>query len=793
MSIAKFLVVCGGSGEYLLGKRQILGLRGELQIDVKKELDATRTRLKGAVVDQITTVNLAEKVGNVLTLFTKNEETANRLNWDETARKTADAIAHAWIKNSALGDGMAQSAAIGGLAVNAKTTHDYLVKQLQELLQPAQPGEDLEFWIVSSVAGGTGEGIHRAVAENIMEVCKSRGNQEVKIRFIRIGGGTYASCNKNRKLDPTVLALAADAIFATEMKEKFKEAAATISWFYLDFPDYGAGPEIKKARGSVIDLGCKAVMQDQLTDVIVKDEVNANIIICRVGYWGKEYNENNLLWASLDGLETKINQFMNPDDTALTDGKEPPFTLGDFEERCKNLTDSSFLETKIDEGWQLPGFYMPKKFDELAEYLTRCEKSLQDLLGVFSSNVFSSFYKLQKQGGQVINEIPFVSETTAKDPGTIPWFDKVRNAQSIKAWSMKMLGIRWINPPQKSRSPWVLESGLLNSLFKKHKECDKAFSLAMIKNSTVKANDLVKNLMGFASLLNQVRLIRDQLSNSLNLLTGSMADTVKLKEYALEIKKGLPQRIAEGGAPIVVADLDEVLDQLNNATWFQLMYEMVTKKSPDVFKVEAARGGNGLTETGLKEVLQLKSTDNIQSILDELKNHVGKMMLVQENGQPIIVEGQWFGGHDPASAKLGGFNYRMLPKLSFPLEESKISNIKLIKTPFGMLGLNVLAFEGVTVAFKTDEITSHVFLTEPYVNSLKDFIKDEEWNVPITRGDDCHRLEIACGTVIGEPLAEEVLLRAGLSEVEINKLREYLVIKKISGDATNKMQDKPVS
>ena len=176
----RFLIVCGGSGSRLLGQRRVLGVSGELHVDVSSEIKA-RPEDPNSIA-----VRLDEQIGTVQKLLEDMERrlpkpeaqqespSKSELLAQQSRRSTyvhnaimhpAD-VAHArflanyYPSTGFLRDGLAQAPAIGGAAIRHTRNMKELANKLRQMtthfatnVSEANP---LDVWIVSSTAGGTG-------------------------------------------------------------------------------------------------------------------------------------------------------------------------------------------------------------------------------------------------------------------------------------------------------------------------------------------------------------------------------------------------------------------------------------------------------------------------------------------------------------------------------------------------------------------------------------------------------------------------------------------------------------
>ena len=227
----RILIVCGGSGVALLGQRPVLGMSGEIYIDVSAE--TAQTRELRAMDTNSLAVELDSRIGIAGALFDQMRKYLDEIPEEEKhvfsylrssivdpAAQRHFEILHTYSQaGMALQYGFAQSPAIGGLAIRHPENKKALERALREILTNLPyglgPENPLEVWIVSSTAGGTGEGTHRFVGAFVTDcVARRYRNTPVIINFIRIGQMTYRSVNQRRTALNSFFGVAADAAFA---------------------------------------------------------------------------------------------------------------------------------------------------------------------------------------------------------------------------------------------------------------------------------------------------------------------------------------------------------------------------------------------------------------------------------------------------------------------------------------------------------------------------------------------------------------------------------------------------
>lgn len=776
MVTKKYLIVCGGSGKYVLGQRRVLGLDGEIQLDVSEEIKSTREELKLDKDNLSLFVKCDICAPNVGSLLTQIPQIAEAQGWTKEEMKHATFIQRNYQGSPALKDGMAQSAAIGGLAIMHPRTQVLLGTVLRDLLQTtANGGEDLDFWIISSTSGGTGEGTHRAVADKIIEVTKDIYFGSKKIKNIRIGKATYTSIGRARSTIQSLLAIAADAKFPEKMRNKYQGNNATFNWYYIDLPDYGNGPETKIPRGRMIALAAKSLMIPELVAPLQLLESNANMAIIRTGYWGHEYDDNDLYVSTLNGFIVKLENMLNPrPEDLVKERSKPEFQPGEiFQALLDKLIDQEKLIDKLNNtNWRLSSENRPKTVNGLELYLNDNITCMNNLYGDFA-------YRDIQPSPKFVTLVNLNNTQTTVDfgsksnpAGTKEWYQDYRNAQSVLLWTTNLLGLQITDNPKR---PWFTETGLLDHLFKKHDECKKALKGGLIASSADRAKALVKHLRDYAFLLMQCKILFDENTNALKLITAEEKPSMVLN-FARTRKAALPSGNTNGSkSAVITANMMDILDHLNVKTWFDIVYETVQRNQIDEFKGQVLKGAVVLTETGLKEVLGLAQNSQIEEIRTELNEHVGRMF--NKENQPI--EALWMCNQNPHDINYyDEFVFRLLPKLEEGMQE-KIGegglngSVSYIYPPLGVLGLYVLALEGLTVATNMDAITTPSFLITPLVPTMHNELTN--W-APHQVGVDTPRIKIALAGVVGDPLPREILKAAKLTDIDIKNLSDYYII-----------------
>lgn len=311
----KFLIVVGGAGVGLLGQRKVLGIDGEMIIDVREEVDDTLARSDPFSIN--VRVDLPAPIGTAHQLLVDMKDRIGKTILSPKYIAHTRFLANNWPGDEPLKDGLARAPAFGGGAIrqadNVIDLDSKLRIMINERAQDIGPANPIEFWIVSSTAGGTGEGIHRYAGEKIVEILSSKKGARVMLNFVRIGQATYNAVDPHRTSLNTFFGIAADAALKMQLRAKYEEVGVTTRWFFLEVPPVGVGPTAVPIRARLVEVAAKAIMLEELGESINTIVVNDGIGLVRVGYWGKDFDEKVMYHETLQQLQAKLNELIEPD------------------------------------------------------------------------------------------------------------------------------------------------------------------------------------------------------------------------------------------------------------------------------------------------------------------------------------------------------------------------------------------------------------------------------------------------------------------------------------------------
>lgn len=760
----KILVVCGGTGQAVLGKGSLLGFDGEMQVDVSSEMTDTPPNVEQVRLDvglPTTTAVLADLKAR--TAHPRDERVPAMA---DRAILTAAGKAHVAILDqqmrvaSPLKDGLAQSPAVGGGAVRAGQNPSRITSAFTQIVQRSGkiPGPDtpVEVWIVASTAGGTGEGVHRFVALQVLEYMRgAQPNVLTNITFVRIGPQTYERLGDQVKLN-TFFGIAADSAFARSMSVPYPNA--TLSWYFLDLPVIGIDDLGSRQRATLVDATAKTLMlpqlQDDLNQLLVNNQ-GARIVLVRSAYWGTDFQSEVKYRESLQQILDQINAVMNDLTHTPQEGIGPDFTIDRRMEQVKrNIADINQLAARLGANWRFPKYDVPSAAEltdrtKLAGLVAGWKAAFDTLLGEdLALSGFSCAMLIPIRDGQHGTvDVPDIKSSVA----TARWFDEVRDVQDIIGWTRYYLG--------KETSPADASSGagrgnatdFLLELHTAAQEASKAQhgGLGFMKSAAARAKDLQGPLARLADLVLQASTLLEVERQAVQARSRAFTQIQETRTYASEALRSLPQASVRD----TVIQASEISRNVEDVSLLQRLNEAAGQHDQQRFRSLVEQAATGLTRAGLAAVLGVPASSQPAVLLDRLAK-----------GETANFTGSFWQNNSPATTK--DYSYRILPELEPELQTDirRLANgFTPVFTSAGVLGLFALLFHGVSVNLSNqfDTISASKFLLSPFVPLVKNYLAS--W--------PHHKFVLAKSGVSGEPLDRDVLA-ALLTGEELEKLAE---------------------
>jgi len=786
----RILIVCGGSGVNLLGQRSVLGVNAELQIDASKEI---RIRQQRAVDPFSHFVELDRNVGTTGFLF---QEMGKRVRPGASSGQSTpylqDGVSNeADIRhfqflvehspaNVPLERGLAQSPAIGGLTIRHPRNREALERALEIAVRHAiGPENPVEAWIVSSTAGGTGEGIHRFVGAFLADFVQRRhAGTPVTLNFIRVGQLTYQSVNFRQTALNTFFGVAADAAFALKMPKDFPSVVTR--WFYVDLPDVGKGDQSVPVRAQLVEMAAKAVMLEELQDDLQKLLVNNRgipMVLTRTGYWGKDFGEQRKYYETLRQLREKLRGLVAPDYERryIQEGRTPRFEAENLlEEWKKRAGDPRWVLRRMEEGWQFPRYPArgyPQSLDGVREWVERWKKAVSELVREPWEELRAEWMVERvrvEEGAERREMVPLRVAGVGEAPfGQEEWFRRIEEAHEARAWAWHLLGCD-LETGEPRRG------GLVERLLRQAQGISSAlYGFNPLKGSEARARDAAPHLREFVEELAQVDVLLRLEDEARRLLEGELSGAREVLEVA-DSEFEVAKRAVGGGAAaemVRAADLSDPLEPVEKKTWLQLLRDAARRGDREAFRKEVLRGATGLTEAGLREVLGLRPQATVEDAHLEMASRMGRMY--DPDGREY--EAPWWAATSATGTM--EYEYRILPWLSPELQavfrkytETRETRFRYVFTKMGRIGLYVLAFHGLSLTRRSgDTVSMPAFLIRPFVPQLREALA--EWRETPVPNEPSGQLRLVLAGVGGEPLylraLQEALREAALSDNEI--------------------------
>ncbi len=256
MPTNRYLIVAGGTGKGLLGKRDALNFRHEWQLDVASEkFNGEPAHTTFVALDTFigTTAELAHYYKTRHASGARNHQHASpylSTRLESQAVKNHSALYWKNVPTAMLKFGLAQEPATGAGAARYPENENNLRALLAPITEDVGTDTTVDVWIVSSTAGGTGQGIHRYIGALVADIV-STTNTTLHLHFVQIGQETYEKAGDRCTLN-TFMGVAADVAFSFLVKDINRSAVP--AWYYLDLQDVGLGDSAKKLRAELVEL-----------------------------------------------------------------------------------------------------------------------------------------------------------------------------------------------------------------------------------------------------------------------------------------------------------------------------------------------------------------------------------------------------------------------------------------------------------------------------------------------------------------------------------------------------------
>ena len=831
----RFLIVVGGTGKGLLGQTRALGFKQEWQLDVATE----RKPLENAEFTKF--VALDQHVGAVPVLANYYQTLLANANNPEVEAEPAPYLDHGlstaagrrhakyyWrnVPAALLRFGLAQSPATGSATVRYPATR----RTLREAFGPirhAAGEQGVEVWIVSSTAGGTGQGVHRFVGAMIAQLLKE-SHCPVALNFIQVGQTTYTTAGEQTKTN-TFLGVAADVAFH-HLAQKIN-ARAVANFYYLDLPDVGAGGDASVIRQQIVEMSIKTLMLEGMNVDLTQLTINRSglrFVLARTGFWGRDYSQDAKYQQSLTALLSKLKALISEgaefDQNAAKILREsngqntsPVFdtTSPDYQIALTSVQQEAGIQTWLNnDKVPIPVIGIKTKVPPLSKDWNDATKKAYAALRAQWTTCFETGFgfvvenlgakithtKVSRTYGGTKAAAP-VTQTTIvplaaiappeQDQLNQPWLDAINDLHIVRVWCRCLL---------EGQTYAELASGARTDFLVQAQNAAKAVAPWWLGNRR-KAESLKAILPRLLNSLAMVTFLEKELPAAENLLTAALNTPKAISHYGQQqlIALGTGVATAPAGQTVIfTAGLADEVDNNSHHTWLRVLERAVQHNSPTEFHQAVLVGAVGLTQQGLAQVLDLPpNADQLQIIArlrgEPANNQDHAVNMIRGISRASI---WWQRTQPPGIPDDAQYHYRILPKLEPGLFNTINQNIgydvqtggriKTLEEQFGRTGLYVMTFHGVSL----NNVFGDVKATPAYMlGLLKQYMVNlmANWYPDETQiaGNTSANYRIAAASAIGEPLDLPALIQAELTLEQILTLARYFPMHSKSREVTD--------
>jgi hypothetical protein len=674
---ANFLIVCGGTGQGLVSERETLGFEGILQIDVDDQIielnnDAKTVGISLPVEDQIA---VAINSLTAIQSAAKRYESATKNSNNEVIEKlyAHHKQASKIIVPANLRAGMSQAPVIGRSYVTSQLPTQRIAEAISDMMTKGRlPNEMVvNFWLIASTCGGTGQGIIHHVADLVREQAQQYPGVTVQIKLVRIGSLTYNSLNQGPHLT-TLWSVLSDYGFISRKIKEQTIGNVTYHTYYLDLPDVGVGEGAKVVRSAMVSSAFKALCEPKLNasfEEVLNNLNKANrAVFARVGEWGNQFNKESNYQFTLQQLNMQLETLLNPthaDLLVMTNDKL--FWQGSIDSIFdqynqaldEKLTQAEFgrmLESEIPRSSPISGInsveeiFVHSEWNKYTELISALfpEQIRAQFERVFSIDlILTSDERRSITFGNMTNDDDYLSKQHIAD---------LRLANiAIARIERTLFGTR--------ESPGMLSElgNTRNALAPKTQNFWEKINIDI--NARKKA--FKSNIANFVSVYYKVMILRRKYNESLKLRQNTRIsyrnNRSSLQKLASIVKTQANNIRAELNERYITAV--DISDEMQvTKTWIRLLCEVIDQngepisghQSEERFRETVETGVRGFTMDGLAYVLQTSNPH---------PSHLAEILCTTNGAN----NPQWWRGQSPTIYPAGSqlqFFYRVIPAMS---------------------------------------------------------------------------------------------------------------------------------
>ena len=687
--MANFLVVCGGAGRGILKEKNDLGFVASLQVDTE---DARLPNTDGHsyFVDLSLLSHMMTNVGmlsefeskcvvkivkldkEIATIESTIAECLSRHNEEGTQTQKTDTanslearlsfllrqrnelqirLSHTQKARSNIYPAvLAYSRSVPSICralIEGEKQTQAITNALTKMMSFADAGDEVvTFWVVASVCGGVGQGVYTHVIDQIYTVMQSFPNKALQVKVVRVGRLSYASLSPSVNLN-TFWSVLTDYGYIKTHADKFQNGKlhSQLSYYYIDMPNVGP-----KTQDLFVFSAFKAITQkyiDRQFDLVFNSMIGPKVVLARIGLWGEYFLEDSVYDQTIIDLQQQLQHLLAPAATdvlqniiafektyngdssldieavsarlttlvvnSLTQIGNLPRTLrvSDIEQRAEWSRIVDFVE-QIQPTLASTAFHHHVRFR--IDLLTQSNLSIEFTLSPNRTRIFNEAYIREVEFAQIV--VAKFDQLISSEHNEERIYHKLVDAYN----ALRKPGISWLFSSDKDKNEHVIVG--IQNFFMHYAYVSKM--LAEYKKATT-IIDLARHEL--STVTNTISNIRQTMFRE--------PSQVNTKSVALHDSFG------------------------ETKTWLQIIDENLRGNPEFAWKSHGFRsavqmGARSLTESGLKQVLDVPANTSTQQIVQKINDHDGAQ------------SSMWWQGIMPNTAAIPAhfrFTIRLFPQL----------------------------------------------------------------------------------------------------------------------------------
>jgi len=592
------------------------------------------------------------------------------------------------------------------------------VRRLDNLFSEHYPafGAPIELWIVSSMCGGTGQGISYHVAEYAREFFKQKGFDYIVVQFVRLGSVPYTRYGiQNTVLENCAMATLHDTAIAYGARPPIQVSAllhekapvhhiyAQYNFYYLELDDY-----VNQDRNQMNDSQWQALLASAekkrsadltsalrtITQPVVQHSFNVAFVNVRPG-WHRAMYVRNGVWESDEDLYNQTAQqvrvvldaeLLFPDyarlDREYVHRIDINAALGDW---MVGASLDEQVEPKQFQAWNQnrpKALKLPQPLGSISTFVesSKWEADQREMTRVVHTYLgektvarFAVDLQLAEANMGAFHRVQFVSEIA--NPRTEQYIEDVRLAHRAVAKIEHILGEQSVDGEGSFTQLYALWQALVPGLFETH------------KSYTERLRDTIKPFVRALVTVQTLLKLRDEALQRID----------HARAWLSPLRTQLEVDLAREGIRPLLTNIRAIHAPFSEGcTWLAAMVESQARILHDPtqrqYRHTVVWGAYALNVLGVKCVLGLPTQANDSDIANELAQHCGR-----------TTEGIWWQNQVPGSElwPMSDFRFVIFPPIDDGLLhrihnarlDSNLQLPQIIVADDANLGLKILALQ----------------------------------------------------------------------------------------------------